>query len=432
MKKFVSLLLISMIILTKFPIMAEQPPEVPADLRSDNLLLIDTSSDKIIYQKNSAQQIQPGAIAKILTAAIIINDTDAIEQNITVKAEAIDSYDFSLNNMGVLPGETISIKNLLYGMLLYDAGEAANAVAVNHSNSIKAFTDKMNDIAKEIGCSNTFFTNPSGMYDEKQYTTLEDTVKIVKYAMKSKVFCDIVATQSHTIAPTNKYKQQRHLNNSNKFIMNLYDNQYYNKYVTGVKTSYISNSNCGLIIKYQNESTNLLCMAMGAPFEGGINYATNDCAKLLKYGISYSTPVKIASGDEIFAEIQLKGGKQSDKVLLVAQNDFYVNLPKGYDETKIEKIIEKNDKIKAPVTKGDALGQLTVNYNGEKYGSMVLTADQSVDYSASKYYVQILVAFFTSWVFILIVALLILAFLWYTVQLNKVKRRRKYKSRFRD
>lgn len=431
MKKFIVFLLL-LLCIVQGSVMAEQPPEIPNDLRSTNLLLYDTSSNMVIYEKNSSQKIQPGGIAKILTAAIIINETDTIEQSITAKAEAIDSYDFTLNNMGVLTGENMSIKNLLYGMLLYDAGEAANVVAVNHSNSIKAFADKMNDTAKEIGCTDTYFTNPSGMYDEKQYTTLEDAVKIVKYAMKSKVFCDIVATQSHTIAPTNKYKQQRHLNNSNKFIMDLYDNQYYNKYVTGVKTSYISNSNCGLVIKYEKENTKLLCMAMGAPYEDGINYATSDCQKLLKYGLVYSTPVKIASGDEIFAEIQIKGGKESDKVLLVAQNDFYVNLPKGYDETKIEKIIEKNKKIKAPVSKGDALGQLTVNYNGEKYGSMVLTADQNVNYSATKYFIQSIIAFFTSWIFILVVTLLILAFLWYTVQLNKAKRRRKYRSRFRD
>lgn len=430
MKKFVSFLL--MLFIIQSSVMAEQPPEVPSDLRSTNLLLYDTSSGKVIYEKNSSQKIQPGGIAKILTAAIIINETDTIEQSITAKAEAIDSYDFTLNNMGILANESISIKNLLYGMLLYDAGEAANVLAANYSSSTKAFADEMNNVAKQIGCENTYFTNPSGMPDEKQYTTLEDAVKIVKYAMKSKVFCDIVSTQSHTISPTNKYSQPRHLNNSNKFIMNLNDNQYYNKYVTGVKTSYISNSNCGLIITYQKDSSKLLCMAMGAPYEGGVNYATSDCAKLLKYGLNYSTPVKIAAADEIFAEIKVKGGKENDKVLLVAQNDFYVNLPKGYDETKIEKIIEKNKKIKAPVSKGDALGQLTVNYNGEKYGSMVLTADQNVNYSATKYFIQSIIAFFTSWIFILVVTLLILAFLWYTVQLNKVKRRRKYRSRFRD
>ena len=432
MKKLVSFLMMLIIILTQFAVLADQPTQVPDNLRSNNILLVDWASGKVIYEKNSAQKIQPGGISKILTAAIIINNEETLEQNITADADAVNSYDFSLNNMGILAGENISIKNLLYGMLLYDAGEAANVLAVHHSKSKTAFADEMNEIAKQIGCENTYFTNPSGMPDEKQYTTLEDAAKIVKYAMKSKVFCDMVSTQSHTISPTNKYNQTRHLNNSNKFVMNLNDNQYYNKYVTGVKTSYISNSNCGLVITYQKESTKLLCMVMGAPYEGGVNYATSDCSKLIKYGINYFTPVKIASADEIFAEIKIKGGKEDDKVLLVAQSDFYVNLPKGYDESKIEKVIEKNKKNKAPVSEGDALGQLTVNYDGEKYGSMVLTADQTINYSAVKNLTQSIVGFFTSWIFILVVSLLIVAFLWYTVQLNKVKRRRKFKSRFRD
>ena len=432
MKKLVSILMVFIIILTQFVVLADQLPEIPEDLRSNNILLVDWASGKVIYEKNSTQQIQPGGICKILTAAIIINNEETLEQNITANADAVNSFDFSLNNMGVLAGENISMKNLLYGMLLYDAGEAANVLAAHYSKTTKAFADEMNNVAKEIGCENTYFTNPSGMPDEKQYTTLEDAAKIVKYAMKSKVFCDMVSTQSHTISPTNKYREPRHLNNSNKFIMNLNDNPYYNKYVTGVKTSYISNSNCGLVVTYQKASTKLLCIAMGAPFEGGINYATNDCSKLIKYGTSYFTPVKIASADEIFAEIKIKGGKEDDKVLLVAQSDFYVNLPKGYDESKIEKVIEKNKKNKAPVSEGDALGQLTVNYDGEKYGSIVLTADQTIHYSAFKSFTQSIVGFFTSWIFILVVSLLIVAFLWYTVQLNKIKRRRKFKSRFRD
>ena len=102
MKKLVSILMMFIIILTQFVVLADKLPEIPEDLRSNNILLVDWASGKVIYEKNSTQQIQPGGICKILTAAIIINNEETLEQNITADADAVNSYDFSLNNMGIL------------------------------------------------------------------------------------------------------------------------------------------------------------------------------------------------------------------------------------------------------------------------------------------------------------------------------------------
>ncbi len=433
MKKLLSLLIVIMVVTSSFAAFAQDAlPAPPEGLRSANILLIDATTDRVIYEKSSNSQIAPGGIAKILTGVIAMDFVASIDENVTADAKAVTTFDFSNNNMGVLPGERLTVRQLLYGMLLYDAGEAANVLAVYCGDSIEKFVDKMNKKANELGCTNTKFTNPSGIEDPNQYTTLEDAVKIVKYALEFEQFREIVKTKSYTINPTNKYSETRYLNNTNKFVSSSSTNQYYNKFVTGVKTSYVNNSDCGLVIVYENGNTKLLCLTAGAPYLDGINYANEDTKKLIEYGKNYHTSVKIASADEIFAEVKVRGGKQDNKVLLVAPEDLYINLPKGYDEAKLEKNVETSKKIKAPINKGDALGQLTVYYDGEKYGSSILTADQSITAAPVKAFFQSIFAIFTSWIFALVIFLFIALFVIYTILLNKSKRKRNYQSRFRD
>ena len=400
------------------------------DIRSSNVLLMDATAKRIIYAKNSEGRIAPGGFAKVLTAVLVIDYVNSLDENVTANANAISAYDFNLNNMGVLPGETLTVRNLLYGMLMYDAGEAANALAVHVSGSMDKFVDKMNEKAKQIGCTATNFANPSGMPDDEQYTSLADVALIIDHAMQNETFAKIVATKSYTISPSNKYHEPRYLNNSNKFLVSS-SSPYYNPYITGAKTSYMSNSDCGIALTYKNGGTSLICLVANAPYENGTNYANEDAKNLIAYGTSYYTPHKVLSKDDIMAEIKVSNGKEADRVLLIAPETLNVNLPKGFDEKKLEVNIETNKKAKAPIAKGDALGQVTVMYDGDKYASLILVADSSVSPSFIKGITNAITSFFTSWIFITSVILIISLFVLYTIMLNKAKRKRKYVSRFR-
>ena len=86
----------------------------------------------------------------MMTAILTIDSVNDINESVTANSNAVNAYDFNLNNMGVLPGETLSVKDLLYGMLIYDAGEAANILAVHVSQSMYNFVEKMNEEAKKL------------------------------------------------------------------------------------------------------------------------------------------------------------------------------------------------------------------------------------------------------------------------------------------
>ena len=132
------------------------------------------------------------------------------------------------------------------------------------------------------------------------------------------------------------------------------------------------------------------------------------------------------------AEVKVPNGKEDNKLLLVAPEELHINLPKGYDEEKLSKEIITDKKVKAPITKGDALGQLNIYYNGEKYGSTILVADQSISSAPIKGFFAAIGSIFTSWIFITLVVLIVGLFIFYTILVNRARRRRKYVSRFRD
>lgn len=429
LKRIIALLMAVSICICTLYIYAEEANNTPGELKSGNAILVDLNTNRVLYEKNSTGKITPGGIAQVLTATIVLESVDNLNTAVTADAQAVNSFDFSRNNMGILPGENLTVKDLLYCVLLADAGEAANVLGVHIAGSIDAFANMMNEKAASLGCVSSNFVNPNGGPDANQYTTLADASNIIKYAVENDTFCEIVKTKQYIIAPTNKYSKERHVNNANKFLSSI--NKYYNPEVTGVKTSYINNDDCGLALTYESGSTSLLCILANSPYRDGTNHANEDAKKLINFGYNYFVSHKVVSKDEIFAEVKIPNGKESNRILLVAPDNLTISLPKGYDESKIELKTDTPKKAKAPISQGDALGQINVYYNGEKYSSMVLVSDTTLNSSPIKGFINAITSFFTSPIFITAVLLIIGLFIAYTILVNRAIRRRSYTSRFR-
>ena len=124
MKKIVSLLQVISLLLCSTLVFAEELPSPSEGLRSNNILLMDRTSGRIIYEKDYQESINPGGFAKILTAAIAMDFVNSLDERVTANAKAVTTYDFSFNNMGVLPGESMTVTQLLYGLLLYASAPA--------------------------------------------------------------------------------------------------------------------------------------------------------------------------------------------------------------------------------------------------------------------------------------------------------------------
>jgi len=371
MKKFFVVLLLVIITLSSLNVCAANNPK---GLQSKNVLLADASSGKLLYTKGIDSKIQPGGFTKVMTAIIAIENMLDSEETVVADGEVLSRYDYSFGHMGILPGEILTLENLINGMLIYDAGDAAELIASYSTDSRSDFIKKMNSKAVEIGALNTKFTNPTGFPDKKQYTTVEDIYKITKYAMGLEYFRDVVKKPRYEMNPTNKYRQNRYLDNKNKFLSATSTDKYYTVRAKGVKTSYINDKKCGVILYYETDKMSMISVVADSKVKDGINNAYEDTKKLINFGLDYYESVKVISAGDILAEVELTNGKGHDRILLEANEDVHINLPKDYDEEKLETKVLLENKIKAPIKKGKILGSVTVYYDGEEYISTSLTS----------------------------------------------------------
>jgi D-alanyl-D-alanine carboxypeptidase (penicillin-binding protein 5/6) len=160
----------------------------------------------------------PASTTKILTAYIIIRDCN-LSDMVTVSENAVDQpEDSSVCNLKA--GDVISVKNLLYGLLLVSGNDAAIALAEFHSGSVDAFTEEMNQTAKELGATGSSFMNPNGLPDENHYTTVYDMYLIFKEAVQQSDFLSIIGTEEVTVNYLNKNGDavEKTWTNTNRYI----------------------------------------------------------------------------------------------------------------------------------------------------------------------------------------------------------------------
>ncbi len=430
MKKIVLLFTVLFLITTS--VMPTALADAPKGLKSNNLLMVDTSSGRAIYSKNSTDKIAPGGLTKILTAIIVLENVSDLNALVTAKADTIAACDFSYGNMGILAGEQMSAKNLIYGMMLYDAAEAAEVLADYTFNDYAKFIEAMNNKAKELGIKKSNFVNAGGYPDDKQYSTLEDLALITKYAMENDTFREIVSTANVEIAPTNKYTSSRHLNNTNKFVCPYVSSDYYDSNASGVKTSYNSDRDCGLIVNYNINETEFIFLSAGSPYDGTYNYSYEDAKKLINYAKTYYKTVKVVSREDIVAEIPVKNAKGTNRLLLVAAEDIYANLPEDYDEELLKTECQSEKTVKAPVSKGDAYGVISVYYDGELYAKSHLVASENLKKAPFKGALMGFLGIFTSTPFKIIVLIIIILYISFTLWVNHLKRKRRRLRRLRQ
>jgi D-alanyl-D-alanine carboxypeptidase (penicillin-binding protein 5/6) len=185
--------------------------------------LFNLTTEEITYSQNIFGKMYPASTTKILTAYIIIRDCN-LSDMVTVSENAVDQpEDSSVCNLKA--GDVISVKNLLYGLLLVSGNDAAIALAEFHSGSVDAFTEEMNQTAKELGATGSSFMNPNGLPDENHYTTVYDMYLIFKEAVQQSDFLSIIGTEEVTVNYLNKDGDavEKTWTNTNRYISGKVD-----------------------------------------------------------------------------------------------------------------------------------------------------------------------------------------------------------------
>lgn len=223
----------------KYPIVSAQ-----------SVMAVDLTSGVSLYEKNPNKPLLPASTTKILTALVAM-DTYTPDQVLKVGRVTVEGQ-----KMGLVMGEEIKFIDLLNGLLIYSANDAAEVLAQNHPAGRAVFIGLMNKKVKDLGLTNSHFTNPVGLDDGAQYSTTRDLVVVAKYAMQNPIFAEIVGTKEKTVTSVDG-KIVHKLVNINKLLGDVPG-------VLGVKTGWTENARENLVTYVNRNNRKVMIVVLGS------------------------------------------------------------------------------------------------------------------------------------------------------------------------
>lgn len=353
------------------------------NIDSESAILMETSTGQILFSKNAETVRYPASTTKILTGILVIEKCN-LNDKTTASNNAISSIPSGYTTASIKVGEILTIDELLQVLLVLSANEAGYILAEYVSGSINEFASLMNQKAKEIGCINTNFTNPSGLHDVNHYSTAYDMCLIAKYCMQNETFRNYVSMKSCTIAPTNK-SEQRHYTNTNELLNAT--SQYFNPNVIGIKTGFTTPAKNCLVSAYSKDDMELISVVLGAPQNNSDGFSSKytDTTNLFNFGIENYKKVRIVEKSSTIDTIEVKNNSFISSYLnVITENDIYAVIPSSFDMNSLSSnmtIQLKND-FATPIAEHDFIGTVTYTIDGSSYIGNVL-AGNSIDSSAS-------------------------------------------------
>lgn len=439
MKKLFSVLLCISILIGIFAISASASFNSLLETEADVVLLVNTDSEAVIFDKNADKKTAPASITKIVTCMLVLENCEDLETPLTCKRESLNGlYEQNAATVGILAGETLTVKELLYALMIPSAADAANILAdYIGGGSIENFVVMMNDFVKKLGCENTTFINAHGL-DEGggNITTAYDLYKITKYALENPTFKEITSTLRHEIAPTNKYPYVRYLNNTNK-MMNPAYKDYYSPYISGVKTGTTSLAGHCVISTASKNGYNYMLVVMNAPqydIDGDNveeNVAFTDSKKIYEWAFKNIVLTKVTNTTDVVTVVDVKYNWKVDHLRLLPAKEISALVPSGTESGSlvIRPIENETPKVvKAPIKKGDILGKAEILYGEDVVATVDLVAAENVSRSILLVILDGIKTVLSSTVFkilFVLFAVLIIIYILLIIRRNRIKAKRK-------
>ncbi len=383
--KFSKFLTVIFIVIFIFNLSASFAESDNMNISAESAVLIDSSSERILYSKNEATKMYPASTTKILTAILAIENCK-LDDIVTVPYEAIASIPSGYSVAALQAGEQLTVEQLLKVMLVHSANDAANVLAYHVSGSLEVFASLMNQKVADLGLSNTHFTNPSGMQNENHYTTAYDLALIMKYCMKNSTFRTLSSLKSCTIPATNKY-EERIFKTTNELL--IYDNRdvqsnYYYKYAIAGKTGYTTEAKNCLVSVSNKDGFELICVVLASGIYGNnLSGKFLDTKALFDYGYSNYSIKKIRDSNAIATQITIPNAtKETCDLDLLISDDITALVTDSNSNEEYSPEISLQDNLFAPIAQGQVVGKITYTIDGVEYSSNLVAA-HNVEVSSS-------------------------------------------------
>ena len=388
MKKFIRIISMTLCMLLCFS-MVQLPAaaattaryELPFEVNARAYVLASLDTGEIIFEKNSNERYDPASLTKLLTAYTTYKYVEDFEGTKVTAPRYVYDELFGMNSStaDIRQGEILSVKDLMYAMLLPSANEAASILADYIGNGdITNFCMMMNNEARKLGCKNTNFTNAHGLFTDNHYTSAYDMYLIAKACYNTPGFMDIVTTNTYYMPANIKHASEYPIQNTNK--MQVRTSPYYRSYVKGMKTGTLDYNN--FVCVCQQNGENYIMVVLGADFSNNEDRpAMVTTAEIMDYFFdSYS----LRSANTLtfpVTEVGLKYAKDTDTLLLYADNEVMSILPNDADESSFQKVYNLPEYVGAPINAGDVIGTVDYYLAGQKVGTSQLVSHDTIQRS---------------------------------------------------
>ena len=313
-------------------------------------ILMDADSGRVLYENNTEEERLIASTTKIMTALVAIENCD-LDDEVEIKKTHMAEG----SSMYLVPGERISLEELLYGLMLSSGNDAALAVADHCGPGISAFVGKMNGKAKELGLLHTSFANPNGLDAPEHYSSARDLATLTAYAMKNETFSQIVSTKRITIG-------ERSLVNHNKLLSQCQG-------CIGVKTGYTRAAGRALVSCTVRDGLKLIAVTLDDRNDW------SDHKGLYEEGFSRYHAEHPAIFGDAAARLPVLNGKKQEVPVVYGGNFSY---PVAREE-KFEVQTTLADCCFAPVKAGSTVGEAVFILNGKEIGRVPLLAGEAVE-----------------------------------------------------
>ena len=329
-----------------------------AGVHSSASSLVEVESQRVLYSENGDKKLPMASTTKIMTALVAIekgNLSDTV--TITKEASGVEGSSIYLE-----VGETLTLEELLYGLMLHSGNDAAVAIAIHVGGSVSSFCEMMNQKARELGAHNTNFVNPHGLPASNHYTTANDLALIAAAAMRNEQFRNIVGTTSKTI-PHDGRSWDRALNNKNKLLYS------YNG-ANGIKTGYTKAAGRCLVGSACRDGMQLVSVVLNC------SDIYNDTAAILDYGFANFARHTILAKNAVLGEVTVKNGIE-EALEARAKDDIVLTLTEE-EASRVQVVAKLLASVDAPVEEGDYLGTAEVWLDDAMIAATDLVATVSV------------------------------------------------------
>lgn len=359
------------------------------DINSRAAVVIDRSTNRILYGKKENEKRKMASTTKIMTSLVIIENCN-LDETIEVSKKAAGTGG---SRLGLKTNDKITIRDLLYGLMLCSGNDTAVALAEHLGGNIEGFAEIMNNRAKELGFENTHFVTPHGLDADEHYTTAYELAKLANTALNNETFIKIVGTKNYTVTING---QPKNISNTNELLGNLAG-------VYGVKTGFTNGANRCLVTSCKRNNLDIICVVLGADTK---KFRTKDSIKLIEYTFKTFTPVDIQRlVDEKFEEWKkenldcfeiIKG--QNQNVELKINPLEFETIPINNNCIKdIKIVIDCKQILEAPILENTCLGKIEVYAGNELITSCDILLNCNIQKkNITNYFVEIIKGLKTS------------------------------------